>query len=88
LKECSWKERVRGEGERREKREGKGSSDSVKKDRCIDALLFNSSLECRVPKWSKNGILFLPAGGVSPVVLVVAKGEGKGGGSSLVKGRE
>jgi len=33
-------------------------------------------------------VFFFFPGGVSPVVLVVAKGEGKGGGSSLVKGRE
>ena len=39
----------------------------------------------------RNGlrmVFFFFPGGVSPVVLVVAKGEGKGGGSSLVKGRE
>ena len=41
-----------------------------------------------MPKWSKNGILLLPAGGVSPVVLVVAKREGEAPWSRGERGRE
>ena len=44
-----------------------------------------SNAVCRI---SLRMVFFFFPGGVSPVVLVVAKGEGKGGGSSLVKGRE